>query len=82
MEFVAMCKRFLENRNNRFSIIIGGNAVDGQSFAFNASMDQHQLASRFTLILVPALLHGQPDGFHRRLARGQTVTGGVQVEMT
>jgi len=50
-----------------------GNATDDVGYQF---------AARFTLILVPALLHGQPDGFHRRLTRRQAVTGRVEIEMT
>jgi hypothetical protein len=82
MNLAAKLKRFLENRSNGPRIVIGRNAVDGQRFAFNAFMDQHQLALRLTLILVPALFHGQPYGFHRRFAGGQTITRRVQIEMT
>lgn len=81
-ELVAECQRFLENRENGIRIVIGCNAIDGQRFALDAFMDQHQLASRFTLILVPALFHGQPDGLHRRFARGQAIARNVQVKVT
>jgi hypothetical protein len=82
MKLVAECKGFLKNRNDGCGIVIGCDAVDGQVFASNAFMDQHQLASRFRLILVPALFHGQPYGFHRLFARGQAVTRDIQIEMT
>jgi hypothetical protein len=82
MNFAAKLKRFVENSNNSFGIVIGRNTIDGNGFAFNAFMDDHQLASRFTLILVPALFHGQPYGFHRRFARGQMVTRDVKIKMT
>jgi hypothetical protein len=82
VKLVATYEGFLENSNNSFRIVIGRNTIDGQNFAFNAFMDQHQLASHFTLILVPALFHGQPYGFHQRFTRGQTVTRQVQIEMT
>jgi hypothetical protein len=76
MDLVTERKRCLENLHDRLREVIGGDAINGQRFAFNAFVDQHQLASWFTLILVPALLHGQPDRFHRRFARGQTVPCG------
>jgi hypothetical protein len=82
MEFLTACKRFLENRNDGCRIVISRNTIDGHGFAFNTFMDQHQLASHLTLIFVPALFHGQPYGFHRRFARGQTVARDVQIEMT
>jgi hypothetical protein len=82
MKFLAAYKRVVENCNNRFSIIIGRDAVDGQAPAFHTFMDEHQLAPPFTLILVPALFHGQPYGFHWSFARAQTITRYVQIEMT
>jgi hypothetical protein len=67
----------MENGKNGLRIVIGRNAIDGQGFAFDALMDQHQLAARFTLILVPALFHSQPAGLHRRLTRGQTIARNI-----
>jgi hypothetical protein len=63
-------------------VVVGCDAIYGQGIAAGAFVDQHQLASRFALIFVPASFHGQPDGFHRRLARGQTVSRGIQVQVT
>jgi len=58
-------------------LVIGGDAVDGQGSALDTLMDQHQLASFIKPILVPAILHRQPDGLHLPLARRETVTCGI-----
>src|SRR5829696_4750531 len=62
MKLMTKPKRFLENRHDRSRVIICRDAVDGKRFTSSTFMHQHQLATRFTLILVPALLHRQPDG--------------------
>jgi hypothetical protein len=71
----------MKDGHDGFRVIIGSNAINRQCFARHTFMDQHQLTARVALIFVPALLHGQSDGLHRRLARGQTVSGRKQIEM-
>lgn len=61
---------FVEYLQNGFRLIVCRDAIDGQDATFGTFMDQHQLASRLKPVLVPALLHGQPYGFHLPLASG------------
>src|SRR5574341_109346 len=82
MKLTAQCKGFVENGNEGLGIIVGCNAIDRQGFALYAFMDQHQLAARFTLILVPAFFHRQSNRLHRRFARGQAVARDAQIKMT
>ena len=77
LERVSKGKRLLKDRHNRTRVVVSGDAVDRQRIAFRTLMDQHQLAARLPLIFVPAKLHGQRDGLHRRLTRGQTIARGV-----
>jgi len=67
-------QRGLKYSNHRGWVIVGGDAVDGQSSTFHAFMHEHQLASFIQLVLVPAILHGQSDWPHLPLAGGQPVT--------
>jgi hypothetical protein len=76
MCLLAQPKRSLKNSNDGFRIIICRDAINGESPAFHAFMDQHQLASLIETILVPAILHGQPDGLHLSLAGRQAITRG------
>jgi hypothetical protein len=76
MCLLAQHKRIPKNSNDGFRIIIGRDAINGQSPAFHAFMDQHQLASLIETILVPAILHCQPDRFHLSLTGSQAVTRG------
>ncbi len=63
-------KGFPKNRQDGLRVVVGSDAIDGQDLAFDTLMDQHQLAARLAPVFVPAWLHGQPDGLHRRLAGG------------
>jgi len=74
MDLMTRHKGSLKDSHHSLRVVVGSNAIDGQGFAFDTFMDQHQFASEFTLIFVPALLHGQPNGFHRRLTRRQAVS--------
>ncbi|HSJ88597.1 MAG TPA: hypothetical protein VK909_15405 [Anaerolineales bacterium] len=62
-------------------IVVGGDAIDGQSAAFHALVDQHQLTSFLQPVLIPAILCRQTDGFHLPLAGGQPIAGSIQIEM-
>ncbi len=75
------CKGIIEHCHDRFRVIVSGNAVDGEGLAFEAFMDQHQLAARLGPVLVPARLHRQADGLHRCLASRQAIAGGEQVQV-
>jgi hypothetical protein len=60
----------LKDGNDRFRVIVCRDAINRQSPTFQAFMDQHQLAALIQPILIPAMFHSQPDGFHLSLAGG------------
>jgi len=75
-DLITRQKGFAKDLHNGFRVIVSCDAIDRERFAFDAFMNQHQLASRIKPVLVPAPLHGQPDGLHLSLAGGQTVARG------
>ena len=81
MLLLVIFQRILKDGYDGFGIVVSGDAVNGQGAAFNTFVDQHQFASRLKPVLVPALLQGQPDGFHLSLACGQPVTCREQVKV-
>ena len=62
-------------------MVVRRDAVDRQGPALTALVDKHQLASGIQPVLVPALLHGQADGFHLPLASRQSIACDEEVEM-
>jgi hypothetical protein len=63
-------------------IIIRRDSIDGQCITFNALMNQHQFASFLQPVFVPAIFHGQSNGFHLPFAGRQAIPRGIEIEVT
>jgi hypothetical protein len=62
-------------------MVIRRDAVDRQSPALAAVVDEHQLASGPKPVFVPALFHCQADRSHLPLASGQTIACDEEIKM-
>jgi hypothetical protein len=73
--------RGFEHGQDGLSIIIRGDAVDGDFATLFTLMDKHQLSLRLSSIFTGRVFKRQPYGFHARLARRKAVPRFIQIEM-